>query len=198
MHCQHSSHFFYIHRTISQHKQNEFTQETKLITGKLIELNPDFYTLWNFRRNIVNHFRAEITQTEKNDTKSSSDVINGNDEDSSETNNIDSNDDAKSDSCSRKYNDKNDKDENDNNDTDTDKPLAAEQENKQRDSLTVLFAGELRLTEAALRKNPKSYYAWHHRKWVVDQGYNSIDDELLLCDKMLSLDSRNCKCIDVE
>ena len=42
---------------------------------------------------------------------------------------------------------------------------------------------ELKLTETAIRKNPKSYAAWHHRKWLVDLGVAPLDKELQLVNK---------------
>ena len=42
---------------------------------------------------------------------------------------------------------------------------------------------ELKLSETALRKNPKSYAAWHHRKWLVAQDLVPLDKELLLLTK---------------
>lgn len=42
---------------------------------------------------------------------------------------------------------------------------------------------ELKLTETAIRKNPKSYAAWHHRKWLVDLGVAPLDNELQLVTK---------------
>lgn len=37
---------------------------------------------------------------------------------------------------------------------------------------------ELALTERAIRKNLKSYAAWHHRRWVVEKGLTPLEREL--------------------
>ncbi len=42
---------------------------------------------------------------------------------------------------------------------------------------------ELKLTETAIRKNPKSYAAWHHRKWLVALGVAPLKVELQLVTK---------------
>ena len=48
-----------------------------------------------------------------------------------------------------------------------------------------LVLRELDLTEKAVRKNPKSYAAWFHRRWVVEQGLCPLDKELDLVDRCL-------------
>ena len=46
---------------------------------------------------------------------------------------------------------------------------------------------ELDLSEKAVRKNPKSYAAWFHRRWIVEQGLCPLDKELDLVDRCLLL-----------
>ena len=50
---------------------------------------------------------------------------------------------------------------------------------------------ELALTQACLTENPKSYSAWHHRKWVVAKGLCKLDAELKLVTRALDQDNRN-------
>lgn len=50
---------------------------------------------------------------------------------------------------------------------------------------------ELDLTEKALMKNPKSYAAWHHRKWIISWGFSSLEHEIHLVEKLLQVDDRN-------
>lgn len=42
-----------------------------------------------------------------------------------------------------------------------------------------------------MRKNFKSYGAWHHRKWILSKGHSSIDNELRLLDAFQKADPRN-------
>jgi geranylgeranyl transferase type-2 subunit alpha len=53
---------------------------------------------------------------------------------------------------------------------------------------------ELDLTERALRRNPKCYSAWHHRRWILlGRPFlkHLLKPELALVDKLLDADSRN-------
>ncbi|KAJ8551114.1 hypothetical protein K7X08_000484 [Anisodus acutangulus] len=59
------------------------------------------------------------------------------------------------------------------------------------ESIKSILDEELRLVENALKKNFKSYGAWHQRKWVLSKGHSSTDRELLLLSKFQKADSRN-------
>eukprot|EP00793_Prasinoderma_coloniale_P003877 PRCOL_00003254-RA len=64
------------------------------------------------------------------------------------------------------------------------------------DAERTLVADEKRLTEAALRRNPKAYSAWLHRRWLSARTLAAGDAarELLLCNAMLDADERNFHC----
>ncbi|OVA01846.1 Leucine-rich repeat [Macleaya cordata] len=59
------------------------------------------------------------------------------------------------------------------------------------DSIKSILDEELRIVEIALRRNFKSYGAWHHRKWVLSKGLSSLDHEFKLLDKFQKADARN-------
>ena len=55
-----------------------------------------------------------------------------------------------------------------------------------------VYNAELNIAQRALKRNPKSYCAWHHRLWTVDLGKLDLNNELELCTKFLKMDARNC------
>ncbi|CAA0841929.1 RAB geranylgeranyl transferase alpha subunit 1 [Striga hermonthica] len=59
------------------------------------------------------------------------------------------------------------------------------------ESIQSIFYEELRIVENALKRNFKSYGAWHHRKWVLSKGHSSTDRELRLLGRFQKLDARN-------
>ena len=62
------------------------------------------------------------------------------------------------------------------------------------DEMNELFLHELKFLQSCLHVNPKSYGVWEHRRFAL-QNMPSPDWErdLMLCNKFLSMDSRNCK-----
>jgi len=60
-----------------------------------------------------------------------------------------------------------------------------------------LWSKEVELTQQCLMSNPKSYGAWHHRCYSLDQMKSPPwQNELALCDRFLSMDERNFHCWD--
>lgn len=104
------------------HHEKIYTKEALQLNAKLIEINPEIYTAWNYRKLAI----KQLLESE-----SDSAVI--------------------------------------------------------KQSLDE----ELRVVERALKRNHKSYGAWHHRKWVINMGYSSLDHEFQLLDQLLKADSRN-------
>lgn len=106
---------------LANHQNRIYTKEALDLSAKLLEINPECYTAWNYRKLAVQHNLSESNS----------------------------------------------------------------------DSDASLFDQELKVVENALKKNFKSYGAWHHRKWVLSKGHSSIDNELRLLNDFQKADARN-------
>lgn len=59
---------------------------------------------------------------------------------------------------------------------------------------TSLFERDLGFTELCLQVQPKSYGAWHHRVWILENSPEpDWNREVNLCTIYLRKDERNCK-----
>nr|CAD7444788.1 unnamed protein product [Timema bartmani] len=122
-----------IDRLFLKRRKGEYDEEAMEICEQLLTANPDIYTIWNIRREVIETFRENRFNLQT-------------------------------------------------------PPAVLRTE----DELQSLLEGELRLTEQCLRNNPKSYGAWHHRVWVLDNMVTpDWGQELGLCNKYLELDERN-------
>lgn len=62
-------------------------------------------------------------------------------------------------------------------------------------SVKQFYQNELTLTENCLKHNPKSYWVWYQRMWVLNHSVDcDWQKELALCAKCLNLDERNFHC----
>ncbi|XP_061192641.1 geranylgeranyl transferase type-2 subunit alpha-like [Saccostrea echinata] len=105
----------------------EFDEEGLKITGEILSVNPDFYSLWNYRKEIFLFMK----------------------------------------------------------------------ENKETDFVQKLMQDELGFLESCLKVNPKSYGAWHHRCFIMENMPNpDWERELQLCNTFLEYDERNFHCWD--
>lgn len=105
---------------LANHHNHIYSKEALDLSAKLLEVNPECYTAWNYRKLAVQHLLS-------------------------------------------------------NSDSDP----------------HSIFQDELKLVEIALRKNFKSYGAWHHRKWVLSKGHSSVDNEMRLLNGFQKADPRN-------
>lgn len=65
----------------------------------------------------------------------------------------------------------------------------------QRDNVdNSIFDRDLSFTELCLQVQPKSYCAWHHRVWILENSPQpDWEREVKLCNLYLKKDERNCE-----
>ncbi|KAF9899350.1 hypothetical protein BX616_003085, partial [Lobosporangium transversale] len=66
-------------------------------------------------------------------------------------------------------------------------------QNTNEETTQGIFNEEIKFVDEILKQNPKSYCAWNHRRWCVEQmgRGSSWEDELAMTDKILKDDPRN-------
>jgi geranylgeranyl transferase type-2 subunit alpha len=99
------------------------------VTARLLEINPEVFTAWNFRRETIATLETRAAAAAAATTPPPSDSADSADPEAS------------------------------------DPPYVPSLED------------ELALTEKTLRKNPKSYPSWHHRKWTVSRAAARASDD---------------------
>ncbi|XP_066369826.1 geranylgeranyl transferase type-2 subunit alpha 1-like isoform X2 [Miscanthus floridulus] len=111
-------------QVLHNHHARTYTKEAIGLSFKLLEINPEAYTAWNYRKLAFQHNVKELSDPE---------------------------------------------------------------------AIKSAVDDELRVVEVALRQNPKSYGAWYHRKWLLNQKLAPVDfkREFGLLDKLLKVDARN-------
>jgi geranylgeranyl transferase type-2 subunit alpha len=104
---------------IRRRREKVYDATSMAVTARLLEINPEVLTAWNFRREAI-VFAGDETRYERRRAERHRDGVTTNDP-----------------------------------------------ERTTPSVFAPLLADELALTERCLRKHPKSYPAWHHRKWCV-------------------------------
>lgn len=175
-----------------QREQGSLDAKALEATARLLSINPEYYTAWNYRRKILGQLfedpSLDTSTQDKPDLFAS--LRNGGENESAVQ-------EAQAGPS---------------------QPSAATQAQQSRRQRTERKARRLEedldLTQQALRVHPKVYWIWNHRKWCLIElpseaqgGEQAADDgeeaiqrreakwrrEMALVDKMLTLDPRNCK-----
>jgi geranylgeranyl transferase type-2 subunit alpha len=146
-------------------KAGDTSQQALDLTSKILRINPDYYTLWNYRREVLLAMYGNSLGLRKErmdgliftTMSSTADHINGHGSPAAAA--------AANDDCR----------------------ISAELGSIIRDQ-------ELNLSKEAIIKNPKTYGAWWHRVWVMQRFASNYEQELKLCSQFLDADQRNFHC----
>ncbi|KAG2218567.1 hypothetical protein INT45_014156, partial [Circinella minor] len=116
----------------TQFNNEDYSSETLLLTTRILEMNPDYYTIWNIRRLVL--LRGILITHNNNEELKQEDIEHNN----------------------------------------------------------IIYKKELDLFMQLIRINPKSYWMWNHRRWILEtMPKPNWVAELGLVEKLLSLDARN-------
>ena len=126
----------------------QYTPEVFQLCSKLLIRNPEYYTIWNDRRRILQHQISSAKASQMT-------II---------------------------------------------QVLEAEPKSVSNESILNMISSDLNFVFSLLRKFPKCYWIWNHRRWLLQQASVHLlvsetrdlwKSELVLVSKMLALDNRN-------
>jgi len=168
---------------MSRRKEGIKDEKQLKMTGQVLMSNPDIHTLWNIRRECIHGIISEQNAASEK-ANSNPEQLDANNKSDNAVNDADIiSGDAANDAGMKSR---------DAGNASSEKCDAAKEFNSDE-----LWMKEVELTAQCLMANPKSYGAWHHRCYSLDQMKSPPwDRELLLCEKFLSADERNFHCWD--
>ena len=151
------------------------TAESMAVVGRLLEINPDVAVAWNFRRECIRCLGyAEDAGTSA-----------GGAEDGADT----AGDDTAVGRSPQPVG---------GGETSSTDPSPSPSSSR---TYAPALTDELALTEKTLRKNPKGYASWHHRRWTIEKLVDTpgrrddtLRQEMALIGQMLDVDDRNFHC----
>ena len=133
---------------LARRAEHRSDPESLKLCAALLEHNPEVYTAWNWRREVVGPLLDDKGGGEKEEAETS---------------------------------------------TSSSTAVSSSASDREKARLAAAQA-ELDLTEKSLRRNPKCYSAWHHRRWVLlgrPLLRHLLRPELALVDRLLDADARN-------
>lgn len=178
-------------RSLLQKRSHELSTSALNHTTHLLGLNPELYTCWNYRREIMLRlFQNPSAPSKKVDFFASAKASTSSNSTSTEP----STSTTQSETSGTQLGDS----------SIEENTLEAEQppsEQRKAEYKFELLSDDLEITMHALRAHPKVYWIWNHRKWCLEQlpeiSPNEVGSkwkrEMKVVEKMLELDPRNCE-----